>query len=55
MLKLSQIILHNEFVHKTIKVTARIESQYNQYSAMKVDVTVAVLQKHEVMTYRYIQ
>lgn len=54
MLKLSQIILH-EFEHKTIKVTAQIESQYNQYNAMKMAVTVAVLQKHKVMAYRYIQ
>lgn len=55
MLKLSQIILHNEFEHNTMKDTARIESQYKQCNTMQLAVTLAVLQKHAAMAHRYRQ
>lgn len=50
-----QIILHNEFEHKTIKDTAQTESQYKQCNTIQLAVTLAVLQKHTAMAYRYLQ
>ena len=55
MLKLSQIILHNEFERNTIKDTAQTESQYKQCNAMQLAVALAVLEKYTAMAYRYLQ
>ena len=55
MLKLSQIILHNEFEHNTVKDTTQTESQYQQCNAMKLAVALAVLRKHTAIAHRYLQ
>lgn len=51
MLKLSQIILYNDFEHNTLKDTAQTESQYKHCNAMQWALALVDLRKHTVKVY----